>query len=218
MLIVKGHACFRRATFCCFALLLSCALPGLVVAASVDEGIAAVEQGDYAKAVAIFRPLAEAGDAEAQYNLAILYRSGHGVEKDPAQSRQWFLLAAKQGIAEAQYHLGYMYDTGEGAEQNDNYAFLWYRKAAEQGHPKAQTNLGVMYANGSGVAQDLKLAYVWFNLAAAQGYSPAFQNRQLLVEEFSEEEREALRSLSREYFQKYVIPFQNQGMMRRPRH
>lgn len=217
MLIVKGHACFRRAVFCFFPLLW-CALPGLALAASVDEGVAAVEQGDYAKAVAIFRPLAEAGDAEAQYNLAILYRSGHGVEKDLDQSRLWLLQAAKQGIAAAQYRLGYMYDTGEGAEQSDNYAFLWYRKAAEQGHPKAQTNLGVLYANGSGVAQDLKLAYVWFNLAAAQGYAPAFQNRQLLAEEFSEAELESLRKLSREYFQKYVIPFQNQGMMRRPRH
>ena len=217
MLLVKGRACFRRAVFS-FVLLLSCVLPGLVIAAGLDEGIAAVEQGDYAKAVEIFRPLAEAGDAEAQYNLAILYRSGHGVEKDLAQSRQWFLRAAEQGIAAAQYHLGYMYDTGEGVEQSDRYAFLWYRKAAEQGHPKAQTNLGVMYANGSGVAQDLKLAYVWFNLAAAQGYAPAFQNRQLLIEEFTEAERESLRSLSREYFQKYVMPFQSQGMMRRPRH
>jgi len=140
------------------------------------------------------------------------------VTKDLEKSRQWFLRAAEQGIAAAQYHLGYMYDTGEGVEQSDRYAFLWYRKAAEQGHPKAQTNLGVLYANGSGVAQDLKLAYVWFNLAAAQGYTPAFQNRQMLIEEFPEAERESLRSLSREYFQKYVMPFQNQGMMRRPRH
>jgi len=215
--IVEGHACFRRAVFFFALLLLLCALPGLVIAAGLDEGIAAVEQGDYSRAVEIFRPLAEAGDAEAQYNLAILYRSGHGVAKDLEKSRQWFLRAAEQGIAAAQYHLGYMYDTGEGAEQNDRYAFLWYRKAAEQGHPKAQTNLGVMYANGSGVAQDLKLAYVWFNLAAAQGYAPAFQNREMLIEEFTQEERESLRSLSREYFQKYVMPFQNQGMMRRPR-
>ncbi len=217
MQIVIGRACFRRVVFL-FLLSLLCAQPGLADAVGLDEGIAAVEQGDYAKAAEIFRPLAEAGDAEAQYNLAILYRSGHGVEKDLEKSRQWLLQAAKQGIAAAQYHLGYMYDTGEGAEQNDNYAFLWYRKAAEQGHPKAQTNLGVLYANGSGVAQDLKLAYVWFNLAAAQGYAPAFQNRQLLIEEFTEAERESLRSLSRDYFQKYVMPFQNQGMMRRPRH
>jgi len=216
MVIVHGHACLRRAVFF-FSLLLACVLPLPSPAAGLDEGIAAVEQGDYDGAFAIFRPLAEAGDAEAQYNLAILYRSGRGVAKDLDASRRWFLRAAQQGLAAAQYQLGYLYDTGEGVEQSDRYAFLWYRKAAEQGHPKAQTNLGVMYADGSGVAQDLKQAYVWFSLAAAQGFSPAFANLQVLAEAFSEQERESLRALSRDYFQKYVLPYQNQGMMRRPR-
>ena len=216
-MIAQGRACFRRAVFF-FSLLIVCGLPVQAFAASLDEGIAAVEQGDYERAFEIFLPLAEAGDAEAQYNLAILYRGGHGVAKDLQKSHQWFLRAAEQGIAAAQYHLGYMYDTGEGVEQSDRYAFLWYRKAAEQGNPQAQTNLGVLYANGSGVAQDLKLAYVWFNLAAAQGYAPAFENRQLLAAEFSPQELASLRALSREYFQRYVLPFQKQGMMRRPRH
>ncbi len=217
-MIVKRHACFRRAIFFSALLMLACFVPGSAVAGELDEGMLAAEQGDYEKAFRIFTPLAEAGDAEAQHNLAILYRGGHGVAKDLDKSRQWFLRAAEQGIAAAQYNLGYMYDMGEGVEQSDRYAFLWYRKAAEQGHSLAQTNLGVMYANGSGVAQDLKLAYVWFNLAAAQGYSPAFENRQVLAEEFTEKERESLRALSREYFQKYVMPFQNKGVMRQPRH
>ncbi|VAW93222.1 hypothetical protein MNBD_GAMMA20-1718 [hydrothermal vent metagenome] len=216
-MIVEGHACFRRAVFFLALLMLVYFAPGLVVAGELDEGMLAAEQGDYEKALRIFSPLAEAGNAEAQHNLAILYRSGHGVAKDLDKSRYWFLHAAEQGIAAAQYNLGYMYDMGEGVKQSDRYAFLWYRKAAEQGHSLAQTNLGVMYANGSGVAQDLDLAYVWFNLAAAQGYAAAFQNRQVLAEELTDEKRESLRALSREYFQQYVMPFQNQGMMRRPR-
>jgi len=190
--IVKGHACFRRAIFFLALFMLACFVPGSAVTGELDEGMLAAEQGDYEKAFRIFTPLAEAGDAEAQHNLAILYRGGHGVAKDLDKSRQWFLRAAEQGVAAAQYNLGYMYDMGEGVEQSDRYAFLWYRKAAEQGHSLAQTNLGVMYA-------------------------PAFENRQVLAEEFTEEERESLRALSREYFQKYVMPFQNQGMMRRPR-
>ena len=221
MSFLQGRACFRRAIFFLALFVLLCGVPALAasaesVSADLDVGMAAAEQGDYEKAFQIFEPLATAGDAEAQHNLAILYRSGHGVEKDLGKSRQWFLRAAEQGIAAAQYNLGYMYDLGEGVEQSDRYAFLWYRKAAEQGHPQAQANLGVMYANGSGVAQDLKLAYVWFNLAAAQGYVAAFRNKQMLAEAFSAEELESLRALSREYFQKYVWPFQASGMMRRP--
>ncbi len=216
MLFLKGHACSRRAIFFLAVFVLFCGMPVLAVSAELDEGMAAAEQGDYEKAFQIFEPLAEAGNAEAQHNLAILYRGGHGVEKDLGKSQHWFLRAAEQGIAAAQYNLGYMYDLGEGVEQSDRYAFLWYRKAAEQGHPQAQANLGVMYANGSGVGQDLKLAYVWFNLAAAQGYVAAFKNKQILSEEFTAEELKALRALSREYFQKYVWPFQAAGMMRRP--
>lgn len=214
MLLFIRRACCRRAIFVLSLLILFGILPSLAMSDELDDGMAAAESGEYEKAFHIFEPLAEAGDAGAQHNLAILYRSGHGVDKDLDKSRQWFMLAAEQGVAAAQYNLGYMYDLGDGVVQSDRYAFLWYRKAAEQGHPQAQANLGVMYANGSGVEQDVKLAYVWFNLAAAQGYVAAFKNKQMLSEAFTAEELEALRALSREYFQKYVWPFRAPGMMR----
>jgi TPR repeat protein len=193
-----------------FALL---ALTGGAVAAApagtdLDAGLAAVDKQDFDTAFKIFEPLAKAGDTEAQYNLAMLYRSGKGVAKDMRKCAQWFRRAAEQGLAAAQYQLGYLYDQGEGVEQDNPAALAWYRKAAEQGHAGAQVNLGVMYANGTGVAQDLKLAYVWFNLAASQGSSIAFKNKQILGEAFSPEELEALRKLSRQYFQKYVMPYQ----------
>lgn len=182
-------------------------VPLLAGAAELDEAMQAVENNDYAKAFGIFKKLAEAGDREAQYNLAMLYRAGKGVEKDPEQGAQWFRRAADQGLTEAQFQLGYCYDKGEGVEQSDQYAFIWYRKAAEHGHVNAQINLGVMYANGLGTPQDLQLAYVWFNLAAAQGAAIAFQNKQILAEAFTPEQLEALQGVTREYYQKYLEPF-----------
>lgn len=190
-------------------------LVGTAVAAPIDDGLAAVEKGDYAAAFKIFAPLAEAGDAEAQHNLAMLYLSGSGVEKDLAASAQWFRRAAEQGVPAAQFELGQLYDKGEGVTQSYHYAFVWYRKAAEQGNAQAQINLGVLYGEGLGVEQDLKQAYVWFNLAAAQGYEAAFKNRQILSKEFSQQELEELRALSQEYFRKYVGPFQHPTI---PRH
>ena len=191
-----------------FALLGSANLPAASVDAEMDAGLAAVEKGDYPAAVKIFEGLANAGEAEAQYNLAMLYRDGKGVSKDMAQSALWFRRAAEQGLAAAQYQLGYLYDTGEGLAQSDHEAFVWYRKAAEQGHGGAQVNLGVMYANGAGVVRDLKLAYVWFNLAASQGSGIGFKNKQILAEGMTPKEVEDLQALSRQYFQKYVLPFQ----------
>jgi TPR repeat protein len=53
-----------------------------------------------------WRPLAEQGDADAQYRLGVLYANGYGVPKDYVQARQWYEKAAAQGNTIAQYNLG----------------------------------------------------------------------------------------------------------------
>jgi TPR repeat protein len=60
-----------------------------------------------------WRPLAEQGDALAQYNLGVLYRKGRGVPQDNVQARQWYAKAAAQGQAKAQFNLGTLYFNGE---------------------------------------------------------------------------------------------------------
>ena len=55
---------------------------------------------------------AEAGDAEAQFNLGVRYGNGQGVRQDAAEAVRWYRLAADQGIAGAQYELGNMYALG----------------------------------------------------------------------------------------------------------
>ena len=185
--------------------------------ADVEEGIVAIEKGDYMAAYKVFKSLAEEGDIEAQHNLAILYKTGKGVMKDSTKAIQWFRKAADKGLADAQFNLGRMYDKGDGADQSFDYAALWYEKAAKRGHALAQTNLGVLYANGDGVPQDLIQAYVWFNLAAAQGVGIALENRETLSEHMTEEMRGRVKEISRVYFQRYVAPFHvsgTPGMMR----
>jgi hypothetical protein len=185
--------------------------------ADIELGLAAVESGEFAKAFKYFLPLAEAGNAEAQHNLAMLYRTGKGVEKDLEASGVWFWRAANQGIADAQYYLGYMYEKGEGVEQNNQYALVWYRKAAEQGQGLAQINLGVMYANGVGVAQDVEQAYLWFHAAATQGYAAGFENKKIIEETLSAEQIESVQKRAREHYQKYVMPFQRPPSPHDPR-
>ena len=52
---------------------------------------------------------AEQGDAEAQWNLAVMYANGKGgLNKDLKEAAKWYLRAAGQGVAEAQYNLGEM--------------------------------------------------------------------------------------------------------------
>lgn len=182
--------------------------------ADVEAGMAAVEKEDYATAYSIFLRLANEGNAEAQHNLAMLYRAGRGVKKDLAKSYEWFLAAAKQGIPDAQYYLGYMYDNGEFVEQNPKLAFEWYQKAAKQGNGLAQINLGVFYANGVSVPQDVEQAYLWFHVAAAQGYKAGFENRLAIENALKEQGDDGLKMLeqlkvkARAFFQQYIHPFE----------
>ena len=77
-------------------------------------GLDAAKRGDYETALAEFRPLAEQGHAEVQYNLGEMYRNGQGVPEDDQEAAKWFGLAAEQGDASAQYNLGVMYYKGQG--------------------------------------------------------------------------------------------------------
>ncbi len=66
-------------------------------AADFEAGWQAYKRGDYATALKEFRALAEQGDADAQFNLGVMYAEGRGVPKDYVQAYMWLSLAAAQG-------------------------------------------------------------------------------------------------------------------------
>lgn len=116
---------------------------------------------------------AKKGEAEAQYNLALLYLAGDGVEKDAGTAVKWLKLAAEQGLPKAQYGLGVRYNKGEGVEKDPAQAAKWFRRAACQNLPQAQYSLGIRYVEGKGVPQDYLEAYKWFTIAVNNGKEPA---------------------------------------------
>ncbi len=175
---------------------------------NIESALAAVKNKEYDKAFNQFQLLANKGEADAQHNLAMLYRLGKGVEKNYKLSANWFRKAADQGVVDAQYYMGHIYDVGEGVSRNKKYAFVWYRKAAEKGHGLAQINLGVMYANGLGIKEDVEEGYLWFHVAAAQGYKMAFENKEIIEKALEPEDVERLKQKGRDYFRQYVKPFQ----------
>ncbi len=59
-------------------------------------GVAAFNRGEYATAFREFRPLAEQGTAEAQFNLGRVYGEGLGVPQDYAEAHMWYNLAASR--------------------------------------------------------------------------------------------------------------------------
>lgn len=117
--------------------------------------------------------LANKGDAQAQFNLGVIYYRGKGISQDYVEAVKWFREAAKQGEPRAQLNLGVAYIKGEGVPQNHGEAVEWFRKAAEQGIVSAQFNLGVAYIKGEGVSQNHEKAIKWFEKAAKQGEATA---------------------------------------------
>ncbi len=83
-----------------------------------DKGVAAFENGDFTTALKELTPLAEQGDAEAQFNLGYMYRTGEGVPQDDKTAVEWYTLAAEQGLDEANRILILMYLNGEDAPQD----------------------------------------------------------------------------------------------------
>lgn len=159
-----------RRLFLALVLGLALATPA---AADVADGLAALARGDHAAAAAAWRPLAEAGEAEAQARLGFLYEKGRGVARDLGEAVRWYRAAAHQGHATAQYSLGRLHELGHGVARDAAAALAWYRKAALQGHAKARYKLGLAYAGGHGIGRDYRLAVGWLGRALDQGYGPA---------------------------------------------
>ncbi len=68
-----------------------------VFADPLEGADAAIKKRDYATALRLILPLAEQGDANAQYNLGVFYDNGLGVPQDKVRAYMWFNLSASQG-------------------------------------------------------------------------------------------------------------------------
>ncbi len=114
--------------------------------------------------------LANAGDREAQFRLALYYDlSSQVIVRDIRKSIYWYELAAKQGHTLAQYNLGVKYIQGEGIPKNINKAMSLWLLSANAGHMQSQFNVGRAYFLGVGLEEDQRKATFWFQKAAAQG-------------------------------------------------
>ncbi len=122
--------------------------------AGLKEGVAAYEAGDSALAFKEFRAAAEKGEADCQFNLALMYEKGIGVAKDEKEAVVWYRKSAEQGNSNAQFNLGVLYENGRGCDVDFAKANQWYRKAAVQGDALAIGNLGMLYLRGDGVKAD----------------------------------------------------------------
>jgi uncharacterized protein len=110
---------------------LTAAVPAL---ADFQAGLDAYQKGDFVGAAKEWRPLAEEGDPEAQYNMGLLYLDGKGVPESPAEAANWFRRAAEQDYEKAQHNLGAMYGSGQGLKRDYIQAYKWLNICAAKGN------------------------------------------------------------------------------------
>ena len=164
---------------------LAAALAAVLLAApgraELLDGVGAYQRGEYERAVALLAPMAERGDAHAQYLVGRMRFYGHAVAQDAAEAARWYRRSAERGYAPAQLALGLSLDGGWGVERKPAEAVEWYRRAAAQGMQPAMWRLAYHYRRGVGVSRDLAEAWAWFDRLAYEGDARALAERDWLT-------------------------------------
>lgn len=114
-----------------FAGCLLCANPTLAddsVSGKMLRAAQHLRMGEGEQALALWKPLAEQGQVDAQFNLGTIYLYGDGVSKNDEQAIKWFRLAAEQGDRSAQQQLGAMILNGQGIAANPEEGYRWINK------------------------------------------------------------------------------------------
>ena len=151
-------------------------------------GVKAYTEGEFRRAFDAWSLGAYEGNAEAQYNLGVLYLEGHGVERNIEQAREWFMRAAEKSHVEAQYNLGVeLCCSGRDTKK----AVAWLCRATKQNHfdaPYQMANIytgsvredGKMVKSFDSGYYDLSFSYMWYTVAMAQGHDAAARGRSKL--------------------------------------
>jgi TPR repeat protein len=133
--------------------------------AALMEANNAYRQGDDARALPLYLPLARNGHREAQTRVAAIYSRNKGVAVNHAESCNWSEAAANLQDANASNNVGQCFELGKGRGKSFPDAAIWYRRAADGGSAYGMYNLGLAYEYGRGVAQSFDVAAEWFRKA-----------------------------------------------------
>lgn len=168
---------FRAATSAKLAAMVSLMAALALGQSPLEQGQRALDGGDFYFAYPILKPLADAGNTDAQEAMGELCDGGvpRVPTKNPdkpiycsdAQSAHWYKLAAQKGSAKAQCKLGMNLSI---YQKKDTEAFKWMLSSAEQGLPDCMCDVGNYYENGEGgVDHNFSDAFKWYSSAVFKG-------------------------------------------------
>ena len=141
---------------------------------------------------------AEAGLADVQNELGLLFLSAKLGVRDGSAAAGWFSRSAAAGFAPAANNLAALYEEGVGLPRNLDQARRLYLQAANAGHPQATTALGRFYARSIATKPDLAKAWALFSLAVERGDNDAKALLGDLTSQLTEEQMNEGRKLLEE--------------------
>jgi len=149
-----------------------------------DKTTDQIPSADQEIAIQKLHESADAGNAEAQFRLGVIYGNGDGVPLDLDKALEFFNQSAKQGHESAVITLAWMYANGSGVDVDERKSRELYLLAADHGSSKAQYVVATMYRFAQyGVEKDAAKAVHYYTLAANQGFATAqFALGKMLVE------------------------------------
>jgi TPR repeat protein len=113
-----------------------------IACAGIEEARDAMEAGEFERAMEMMKPAANAGNADAEELIGVMYAMGLGVERDDRRAFEWYMRSALKGHAGAQSGIGWYYEVGRGVEAIDLVrAYMWYTLSAIGGDPDAAISL-----------------------------------------------------------------------------
>ena len=127
----------------------------------------------YAAAARVLRDAADAGSAEAQYNLGLFHERGLGVDRDDGAALAWYRKAAAQAHPYSQFNLAVFHLKGRGTPQDDALAAQAFETAAALGVSRASYILAVLTERGRGVPANRARARELYEQAAEGGVAEA---------------------------------------------
>lgn len=173
---------FSRSGFAVATALVFLSLSSLSTsAATLSSAWAAYERGEFSVALAEWNTLSSQGEAEAMFNVGVLYLEGKGVLRDKAMAHKMWRQAASLGHSKSLHNLALGYiagdvDTQLSAGPQYTRALDFLNQAANQGFANSLYTLGKMYGYGLGVDIDLDRKLEYFTKAANMGSVKAQYN------------------------------------------
>ncbi len=143
--------------------------------ATLEDARIAYNKKDFATAIKIYELLANQGNMEAQYELALVYYAGEGIERDLQKADKWSRKSAEQGNLDAFTLTVIIFHENSQKNSQDKEVtkkFEQAEKLAKKGKATDQYNLGQLYYKD----KNIKEALYWFEQAANQGYAKAQYN------------------------------------------